>query len=58
MTKIDGCIRYWKDRLKQTGYLLSPSTDTIITSTITFLEELRDIIEGDAPDSVRAKYTE
>ncbi len=58
MTKIDGCIRHWEYILKYTGYLLSPSTEVIIINTITFLKELKDIIEGGAPDSVRAKYTE
>ncbi len=58
MTKIDGCIRHWEYILEYTGYLLSPSTEVIIINTITFLKELKDIIEGGAPDSVRAKYTE
>ncbi len=58
MTKIDGCIRHWEHIMRQAGYLLSPSTETIVKSTITFLKELKDIIEGGAPDSVRAKYTE
>ncbi len=41
MTELEGCILFWKSKLDHERYLMDVSTQTIIESTIKYLEELK-----------------
>ncbi len=46
MTELEGQIRHWESVLKDSEYLLSPSTQAVITGTIKSLKELQKL-KGD-----------
>ena len=46
MTRLEGCIRFWKSKLESNRFLLEPATDAQIEATIRFLEELQKLGGG------------
>lgn len=42
MTELEGCIKYWENKLKSMRAYLSPSEEALILSTIKFLKALKE----------------
>jgi len=40
VTQLEGCIQFWQSKLDYERYLMGVSTQTIIESTIKYLEKL------------------
>ena len=46
MTELEGCIRYWENKLEKMKAYLSPSEEALIESTIKFLKKLKEKTNG------------
>ncbi len=43
MIQLEGCISFWEEKLRNTGYLLDPSSEVLIKETIKYLRELQKV---------------